>query len=243
MNNIVEIFVNGYPLPQFTHNGQIFVVNPRDCDYEIGVRAPASRGGGTGRVEIVISVDGLGIKTGTPASMSDRGYVARTGQLVKIPGWTVNNQSAARFRFAQVDDSYSALSARGTANVGVIGVAIFHEHYEAPVFHNNLESLPGHFPGCRSKHGGSNTMGMARLSASKSMDRGGDSGTAFGSKVDFNVSTTEFRRGSLDRTVSLFYRSREWFERNGIAIPGEPAASGSAFPADGGCVPPPGWHG
>ena len=113
-----------------------------------------------------------------------------------------------------------------------------------PVLAHNLESLPGHFPGCRSsgvaKGGGSS---VARLSSNRSIDRGADSGTAFGQKVDFNVSTTEFRRGSLDRTLSLYYRSRDWFQRNGIAIPGEFAASGSPFPADGGCVPPPGWHG
>ena len=248
MNNIVEIYVSGSTLPQFTHNGQDFVINPLNCDYEIGVRVPTSRGGGTGRVEVVISVDGLGIQTGKPASMNDRGYVARCGQLLKIPGWTVNNQSAARFRFAQVDDSYAALSARETTNIGVIGVAIFHELYVEPTLAHNLESLPGHFPGCRSKgvaRGGGGTMGMstASLSSNRSMDRGADSGTAFGQKVDFNVSTTELRRGSLDRTLSLYYRSRDWFQRNGIAIPGEFAASGSPFPADGGCVPPPGWHG
>lgn len=222
MNNIVEIYVNGSTLPQFTHNGQDFVINPLNCDYEIGVRVPTSRGGGTGRVEVVISVDGLGIQTGNPASMNDRGYVARCGQLLKIPGWTVNNQSAARFRFAQVDDSYAALSARetthigviGATHIGVIGVAIFHELYVEPILAHNL----------------------ARYSSERS-------GTAFGQKVDFNVSTTEFRRGSLDRTVALYYRSREWFQRNGIAIPGEFAASGSPFPADGGCVPPPGWNG
>lgn len=33
MNNIVEIYVNGSTLPQFTHNGQDFVVNPLNCDY------------------------------------------------------------------------------------------------------------------------------------------------------------------------------------------------------------------
>ncbi len=78
------------------------------------------------RFETVVSVDGLDVINGRPASMGQRGYILQPYGRVEIEGFRQNRDTVAAFRFGSVGDSYAAQ--QGDArNVGVIGVALFAE--------------------------------------------------------------------------------------------------------------------
>lgn len=79
------------------------------------------------RVEVVVSVDGRDVVSGNVGDYSaQRGYVLSPYGSVTIEGFRQSLDHVASFRFAELEDSYSAR--RGTPqHTGVIGVAVFDE--------------------------------------------------------------------------------------------------------------------
>lgn len=78
------------------------------------------------RFEAVVSVDGLDVINGRPASGSSRGYILPAYGRVEIEGFRQSLDAVATFRFGAVGDSYAAQTG-DARNVGVIGVALFAE--------------------------------------------------------------------------------------------------------------------
>ena len=109
-------------LPGYRINGRNYVVGQEGSRYEIAVQNNSWR-----RIEAVVSVDGLDVIDGRPASTGKRGYVIPPGETMNIEGWRTNQYSVAAFRFGAVADSYATRSGSGTRNVGVIGVVVFEE--------------------------------------------------------------------------------------------------------------------
>lgn len=250
-NSPLTLIVNGQPLKSFNHNGSHFIVAPDSGDFEIGIAIASHEMPGmrtsNARVEMVVSVDGLSVLDGQPASIAKSGYVV-TGALgwnLRIPGWKLDNQGAAKFYFKPTDASYSAAVGHGTSNVGVIGLAIFREK---PSAHMAAISH-GHHGGGILRSAGSRGIQPMSLSAdasnnTRSGDIAADIGAGFGARTDFHTTTTTFDRGERVGIWTAYYRSRAWFKANGIVIPGEGGSLGSAFPADeAGCKPPAGWNG
>lgn len=79
------------------------------------------------RLEVVVSVDGLDVIDGKPASIKKRGYVIMPGKTLEIPGWRTAPDRVARFLFTPVSGSYANLKHGDHRNVGVIGLAVFDE--------------------------------------------------------------------------------------------------------------------
>ncbi len=79
------------------------------------------------RLEVVVSVDGLDVLDGKPASTSRRGYLINAGQTLEIEGFRTSSATVAAFKFSSVSNSYANLRHGDTRNVGVIGVAVFTE--------------------------------------------------------------------------------------------------------------------
>jgi len=78
------------------------------------------------RFEVVLSVDGLDVIDGRPASYGKRGYLIDPYATITIDGFRQSESAVAAFRFGSVARSYAALT--GSArNVGVIGAAAFGE--------------------------------------------------------------------------------------------------------------------
>ncbi|MBM4374092.1 MAG: hypothetical protein FJ095_03335 [Deltaproteobacteria bacterium] len=115
-------FVSG-----FTANGDHFVPGHAGERYTIVVRNQ-----GPGRMEIVASVDGLDVIDGRPASLAKRGYLVEPWGQVEIEGFRTSTREVASFRFGSVAQSYAAKKHGDTRNVGVIGIAAFHEQGDAP---------------------------------------------------------------------------------------------------------------
>jgi hypothetical protein len=118
---------DGRFLSGFTANGDNFVPGHAGQRYTIVVRNH-----GPGRVEVVASVDGLDVIDGRAASLAKRGYLVDPWGQVELEGFRTSTHEVASFRFGSVAQSYAAKKHGDTRNVGVIGIAAFHEQGDAP---------------------------------------------------------------------------------------------------------------
>lgn len=113
---------SGHTLPGFAAGGKTFAVGRPGSRYSIVLRnnTPA-------RFEAVVSVDGLDVIDGREAGFDKRGYLLNPHGSVTIDGFRRSEDAVAAFRFGSVRGSYAAKTTGETRNVGVIGVALFHE--------------------------------------------------------------------------------------------------------------------
>ncbi|MBM4360000.1 MAG: hypothetical protein FJ096_17995 [Deltaproteobacteria bacterium] len=111
----------------FTVGGDHFVPAHAGQRYVIVVKNRSP-----GRLEILASVDGLDVIDGRPASYAKRGYLVEPYGEVEIEGFRTSTSAVASFRFGSVADSYAAKKHGDTRNVGVIGIAAFHERGDGP---------------------------------------------------------------------------------------------------------------
>jgi hypothetical protein len=86
----------------------------------------------SGRVLVVLSVDGVNAVSGETAAVAQTGYVLAPYQSAEITGWRKSYSEAAAFYFTSLPDSYAARTDRPD-NVGVIGAAVFRERVPEPV--------------------------------------------------------------------------------------------------------------
>ncbi len=111
----------GEELPTFAAAGQSYVMGRAGSRYSIRIENRSDA-----RFEAVATVDGLDVIDGQPGSFEKRGYLVGPWSTVEIDGFRQSEEAVAAFRFGSVRDSYA--SKRGSdRNVGVIGVAVFHE--------------------------------------------------------------------------------------------------------------------
>jgi hypothetical protein len=112
---------SGRTLAGYQASGKTFAIGEAGARYSIWLenRTPA-------RFEIVVSVDGLDVIDGKPASFGKRGYILNPHASLEIDGFRQSESTVAAFRFGSVRGSYAARKG-DDRNVGVIGVAVFHE--------------------------------------------------------------------------------------------------------------------
>ncbi|MCS6899744.1 MAG: hypothetical protein RMJ98_08785 [Myxococcales bacterium] len=111
----------GRVLPGYQVRDKTFAIGEAGSRYTVWLenRTPA-------RFEVVVSVDGLDVIDGKPASFSKRGYILNPHASLEIEGFRQSESTVASFRFGSVRGSYAARKG-DDRNVGVIGVAVFHE--------------------------------------------------------------------------------------------------------------------
>jgi hypothetical protein len=112
---------HGRPLPAFEVASRNYVMGEHGDRYLIEIKNRTGE-----RLEAVATVDGLDVVDGRPGSIEKRGYVIRPFDTLQIDGFRQSTDTVAAFRFGSVRDSYASKKGKGR-NVGVIGVAIFHE--------------------------------------------------------------------------------------------------------------------
>ncbi len=76
-------------------------------------------------LEFVLSVDGLDVIDGHPASYKKRGYVVGPKRILEVKGFRTSTSQVAAFQFGQVSNAYAVRRHGDARNVGVIGVAVF----------------------------------------------------------------------------------------------------------------------
>jgi hypothetical protein len=135
---------SGAPLPTYALGARSYVVGDDGNRYVIQIQNHTGQ-----RFETVVSVDGLDVIDGQPASFGKRGYLVGPWASLEIDGFRRSMDQVAAFRFGSVSRSYAA-SKGDSRNVGVIGVALFNERGSAfPWFAREVEQRHGAdaFPG------------------------------------------------------------------------------------------------
>ena len=108
--------------------GRNYAVGEAGHRYTIVVRNNTSF-----RLEVVLSVDGLDVLDGKPASFAKRGYIVDGRSELEVDGFRQSMDAVAAFRFGSVRSSYAGQKTGDTRNVGVIGIALFNEMGTVPV--------------------------------------------------------------------------------------------------------------
>ena len=117
---------NGRMLPTYRYGERLLVRGKPGDTYKLSARNSSERA-----VEVVFSVDGLDVIDGKAASFGKRGYLIPAGGEVEVAGWRRDTNSVASFQFSSVADSYTEQRHGEARNVGVIGLAVFPEHYQS----------------------------------------------------------------------------------------------------------------
>ena len=118
----------GSQLPVYGHRGQHWVPGQPGRGYQVRLTNHSDQ-----RVLVVLSIDGINVVTGQTAAPSQTGYVLDAWQSADIDGWRKSMDEAARFVFTDLPDSYAARTGRPD-NVGVVGIAVFAERVQRPVY-------------------------------------------------------------------------------------------------------------
>ncbi len=124
-NGLVEWGMrSGFGIMRNYHSGgRRYVAGRKNAKYAISVKNNSRS-----RLEVVLSVDGLDVVDGKPASLRKRGYIVWPEQTIEIRGWRSGENEVASFVFSPVAGSYSILKHGDARNVGVVGLAVFTEN-------------------------------------------------------------------------------------------------------------------
>lgn len=116
-------FYYSQTLKHYRAGGRYFVIGTPGTSYSLLFENLTRQ-----RMEIVVSVDGLDVLNGRPASVRNHGYVIPARSAITIPGMRVGGVLRA-FQFSSVADSRAATAfgEKAARNVGVIGVALYEE--------------------------------------------------------------------------------------------------------------------
>jgi hypothetical protein len=197
----VDIYdrVTGENLPTFQHKGRLYVAGEPGHEYEIRIHTNSPQ-----RVLAVTSVDGVNVISGQTSTVNQSGYVLDPYGYATVEGWRKSMSHTAAFYFTKLSDSYAARTGRPD-NVGVIGVALFHERTpccraEEELSRSNgaVQAPSASEPAYADK--------QARSKAEKSDSK---LGTGHGRSEYSAAQYTEFERASTtpDETIVIYYDS------------------------------------
>ncbi|MBX7208361.1 MAG: hypothetical protein K1X78_08635 [Verrucomicrobiaceae bacterium] len=113
----------GNAFDHYESGGKVFVIGRPGGSYRLRLHNLTSD-----RLEVVVSIDGLDVLDGQPASVRKRGYVIDKHASITIEGMRVKG-TLRELRFSTVAASHAATAfgEKGARNVGVIGVACYAE--------------------------------------------------------------------------------------------------------------------
>ena len=118
----LSILVNGRPIREYGHRGLTYVEGRKDQTYSIRFRNNSSM-----RVLAIISVDGIGIVDGKPATAESRGYVVPAYASAEFKGWRKSLDKIHDFVFDPKSGAYSAQTQGTDRNCGIVSVKVFGE--------------------------------------------------------------------------------------------------------------------
>ena len=199
-------------LPVYWQDVQRYVVGVPGHEYAIRIRNTSGQ-----RILAVTSVDGVNVITGATASPDQSGYVIDAGGSVEIAGWRRSLEKTSAFYFTDLGDSYAARTDR-PQNVGVIGVAIFHELVRPSVSEALRDKLAAH-ENARAERAPAAPSSMQRAAADNAASApenrarvmSAPIGTGFGRDEESSVQRVRFDRATTSpaETIAIRYDRRE----------------------------------
>lgn len=244
----LSILVGGKPIHEYEHQGNTFVEGRKSSEFELEFKNNSQK-----RVLVIPSVDGLSTLDGKPATPESKGYIVQAWGTLRIPGWTIDGQSVAKFLFQDKERSYVSQSGNGSsANAGVIGVIVYEE--EAPVqiavpADFSTPKTPWNVPPFPPATLVGSSIARATTLTSNTVTPEPDKfsmGTGWGERQEFKVNQVKFNRGPLVAQMVIFYDSRRNLEKRGIQVVRRERTYLNDLPqafSGLGCTPPPGWKG
>jgi hypothetical protein len=228
---------SGRLLPVHRDDGRRYVAGEPGHEYGIRLR---NRSGA--RVLAVVSVDGVNVVSGETASPSQAGYVLDPWQQTTVTGWRKSLDRVAAFYFTALPDAYAARTGR-PANVGVIGVAVFHERPRPAASLGSAEPFADAGADAAAEAGPAAPARRAESAAAAppAADAAAERlGTGHGRRLDSRVQWTAFERASdVPAAVLAFhYDSRRNLVALGV-LPPERHARRLPEPFPGAFVPDP----
>lgn len=233
------VLVNGKPITEVIHNGQIYIEGRKNSVYELQFRNKTDR-----RVLVVPSVDGLNVLDGKPCGAESGGYVVSAYETLVIPGWKVDDGTAAKFVFKpqgsknRKDKTYVEAIGQNPENQGAIGFMVFRERLgilRGSLFHSTLPPRYGNpwddgyygQPRYRDPwddgYNGQNEIKCSYSgfsSSSQTMDTNDVSnlGTGFGKATDFQTTSVSFEKASSmpDVIFAFFYDTIQNMKKMGV---------------------------
>jgi hypothetical protein len=190
----LEVLVDGRPVSTVSHHGRTYLPVPWiGAEYQIRVWNSGPR-----RVTALVSVDGLSVLSGRPASDTDPGYVVAAHDSVVIPGWRRDLDRVAAFQFVDRRHSYAARMGY-PENIGMIGLLAIEE---ASPLRPLLEQ----------------PYGMPSPKAAEA--RSGGVGSGYGRDLDSHAYRVSFVRGPNRRSQTIYYDTPEALRRIGVPVGG-----------------------
>jgi hypothetical protein len=210
-----EVLVDGQPTRTVQCEGKTYLPVLRlETEYQIRVSNHGSR-----RIAAIVSVDGLSVINGKPASKASPAYLVAPHSSVLIKGWRRDLDTVAAFRFVERDKSYASLMGR-PENIGVIGLIAIEEE-ATPLPRLELEKKDSAAPSARPVKG-----------------EVGGTGTGFGRDLDSPAEYVPFVRSANVRALTFYYDTVDALRKAGI-----PVESHLPVPFPGEFAPPPPRHG
>ena len=221
------------PADEYVHKSRTWIEGRENSNYVVDITNH-----GFVRCMAVLSVDGISVCDGQPASYGSSGFVIAPSQTVTVPGWLVNNTTAAEFVFANRKHSY-AQNQNSTDNVGVIGAAWFVEQVPATNMVPVTTIDQSWFATPIYAASAVQPVGAQLRDHKQSM------GTGFGDATVFGTANTRFVRSSNEPVALslIYYDSATNLQKMGIQMRSRAAKHApDAFPRGSGyCNPPPKW--
>ena len=230
---------SGRPLRTYYHHGEYWVAGNPGARYAIEIRNTLHE-----RLLAVTSVDGINVLSGDTAGWDQSGYVFHAEEAYEITGWRKSQAEVAAFEFTSVTNSYAARTGR-SANIGVIGVAVFRERVPEHIAATAPSAAAPTPPPARESGGESGIRGGADVDdasahsaqSPRSMVQPAPIarlGTGHGAREQSHVEFTDFIRANSQPSeiVRIRYDSRETLLALGI-IPRAAPVAGDPDPFPG----------
>jgi hypothetical protein len=196
MSVAMEILVDGQPLRVIQHEGKTYLPVPRlGAEYTIRISNHGPR-----RITAIVSVDGLSVINGKPASASHPGYIVHPRSSIVISGWRRDLDRVAAFSFQKRDKSYAHLTGR-PEKIGVIGLVAIEEltWLPRPVLEQETLSKP---------------------SIKMRSGKVGNTGTGYGRTIDSRAYYVPFVRSKNKRTITFNYDTVKALRKAGVPVDG-----------------------
>lgn len=252
----LSVLVKNRAIAEYTHEEQTYIEGRAGSNYEIEIRNNT-----LGRVEAVLSVDGLSIIDGKEAGPQSQGYLIESFNSVRIPGWLLDTNNIAKFAFAGRDGSYASQISDGKSrNIGVIGAMVFAQRIAQPTFTfpyttsavspvGIMTPFIGMSSISNSMTAGASVYAPVSSSTSQATNASGPQtlGTAFGPASQFATQAVAFQRGLMIAIMSIYYDNLAGLRAKGVPITRIKRDKASqrqpdAFPNRYGCNPPSSWQ-